>query len=170
METLWKKMSRIYGHKWTSAYGDEPLDEWQSVLVGINGEMMAKGFGLMINSFQSWPPCAVDFRALCLPAPSDYGLTSEDKAFQMAVGNVTEKTPEVVYTLRQMGSEAYKLKRSDDEQEAKRRWSKWYAETVEYVMAGGELPEPEKQLEELRQPADSDIASDEIAKMKALFK
>ena len=137
--------------------------------MGINGTMMAMGFSKIADTHPSWPPCATEFRVLCLPAPSDYGLTSEDKSFQMAVGNVTEKTPEVIYTLRQMGSEAYKLKRSDDEGKAKRRWSTWYSETVEYVMAGGELPEPEKQLEELRQPAGSEIASDEIAKMKALF-
>ena len=98
---------------------------------------------------------AINFRLLCLPSAEEYGLVSEAVGFQMAIGNRPDRAREVIYTLRQMGSEAYSLK-TEREKDAVERWSRWYTKTLEDVAHGVELPQAEKQLEKTEVKADPD--------------
>ena len=128
--------------------------------------MIDGGLNRMVESGMEWPPNAVEFRNLCLPSADDYGLVSESVAFQMAIGNRSDKAPEVIYTLRQMGSEAYNLKH-EKEKDAVARWEKWYSQTLEDVAHGIEIPEPELQIEKTEVKASPDsnkviTARDEI--------
>lgn len=131
---------------------------------------MAKGLRKMISQTMEWPPSAMSFRALCLPDASDYSMVSEEVGFQMAVGNRTDKTAEVVECLRRMGGEAYQMKR-EPEQKALRRWGKWYSQLLEDVAHGFEIPELEKQIEEktIKAPKNSKKVKQSLAAMKSLF-
>ena len=60
-------MAEIYGHKWTSAYGDKPVDTWVDGLRDIEPLEIAKGLeGCLLNG-DGWPPSLPEFRQLCRP-------------------------------------------------------------------------------------------------------
>ena len=72
--TLWTRMAEIYGHRWTSSYGDE-ADEagtagtWAKGLAGITPQQLAAGLKASIASADPWPPTLPEFRARCLGIP-----------------------------------------------------------------------------------------------------
>ena len=146
-ELLWKRMTGLYAHKWTGAYGVDPTPEWEMALDCLTPEMVRTGLDRTVSERWDWPPNPIQFRELCLPTSEDLGLPSDDDAFQQAVGNATDKDPSVIYTLRNMGDEVYKFRRCETEK-ARKLFKKHWDKTIEYVMTGGELPEPELQVED----------------------
>ncbi|MDQ7965529.1 hypothetical protein RDI61_15955 [Pseudomonas plecoglossicida] len=72
-------MTQTYGHKWTSAFGEEAKADhaWAKILGGLNGQQIANGLRRMIEvasanagtGKESWPPDATEFRAMCLHVP-----------------------------------------------------------------------------------------------------
>ena len=68
IEQLWQLMSSMYGHKWTSAYGDipDPDKVWYAILKDVSWEQMQFGMNKLANSGASWPPAAPEFKKLCL--------------------------------------------------------------------------------------------------------
>ena len=65
MDRLWEVMLEIYGHKWESNYGTEPLDSWARSLRGISPKQIAKGFDALNQSGEGWPPSALEFAKMC---------------------------------------------------------------------------------------------------------
>lgn len=67
-------MAEIYGHRWTSAYGDDPegaaAHTWAKGLAGIKPEQLAAGLTSCLASADPWPPTLPEFRALCLGIPT----------------------------------------------------------------------------------------------------
>lgn len=73
-------MLAIYGHRWTSAFGDSPEDSagkptlagdtWARGLAGITESQIAKGLEACIVAAESWPPALPQFRAMCFGIPS----------------------------------------------------------------------------------------------------
>ncbi|QBQ54947.1 hypothetical protein [Nitrosococcus wardiae] len=71
---LWAKMTQIYGHKWSSSYGDstdqgkltETARTWKKGLRGITGEQIAHGLARCLERDDPWPPTLPEFRVLCL--------------------------------------------------------------------------------------------------------
>lgn len=120
------------------------------------------------RQYHKWPPAALEFRALCLPRGEDLGLPTEGEAFSQAVGNGSEKCPAVVFTLRSMGDEAFTLRRLDSDK-ARRLWSRFWGRTVEHVMAGKEVPEPERQIEEIHVKADAVKAAPHLNALRNMF-
>lgn len=61
-------MTKIYGHKWTSSFGDDidPMNIWAACLKGLVMSDIKAGFNRMLDSDFSWPPSAIEFRKLCL--------------------------------------------------------------------------------------------------------
>lgn len=169
-ELLWKRMSEIYGHRWTSAYGEEPVGGWEVALTGVTPAMVKTGLARMAADprYQAWPPAALEFRALCLPRSEDLGLPQEHDAFAQAVGNESGKHPAVVFTLRAMGDRAFALRRMTD-REARQEFIGWWSKTVEHVIAGGEIPEPEKQIEDRPVKAAPEAVANHRAQLKELF-
>lgn len=72
--TLWVRMAEIYGHRWTSAYGDDPEGQaahtWAKGLAGLRPEQLASGLTSCLASADPWPPTLPEFRALCLGVPT----------------------------------------------------------------------------------------------------
>ena len=146
-ELLFQRMTGLYANKWTSAYGTEPTKEWEMVASNCTPEMLKRGVDRCVKEFQSWPPNPLEFRSLCLPRAEDFGLPSEPEAFAQVVGNVKERHPSVVLTMRNLGSSLFTLRHAD-EKKAKSMFAEEWAKTVQFVAEGGELPEPEKQIPE----------------------
>lgn len=64
---LWQLMGSLYGHKWTTAYGDEadPDRVWQATLTGVSEEQIRLAMGELAKRGDEWPPSAPEFRRLC---------------------------------------------------------------------------------------------------------
>lgn len=64
---LWELMGRMYGHKWTSNFGDQidPGNVWARSLTGITPEQLRAGIGQLVKLGMDWPPSAPQFRNLC---------------------------------------------------------------------------------------------------------
>ena len=118
------------------------------------------------RAYMDWPPSALAFRDLCLPTSEDLGLPSDDDAFNQAVGNATEKHPAVIRTLRDM--DVHKL-RTAEVGKAERLFKKHWDKTVEHVMAGGELPEVEKQVEDKPVKASAEVAESALGGIRGMF-
>lgn len=67
-------MAEIYGHRWISAYGEDPEGSaaltWGKGLAGMSGAQLAAGLAACVASAEPWPPTLPEFRALCLGIPS----------------------------------------------------------------------------------------------------
>lgn len=67
-------MTGLYGHKWTSAYGDDPLKtagrEWALTLEDLSREQIDTGLQACRTSGDDWPPSAPAFRTRCFGIPS----------------------------------------------------------------------------------------------------
>ena len=66
VETLWGKLSAMYGYKFLSQFGEEPDKTWETCLKGITGRQMADGLNHCLTHHLEWPPGAAQFRGLCL--------------------------------------------------------------------------------------------------------
>lgn len=65
MDKLWMKMTRIYGHKWSSiAESDDGT--WVAGLRGITPDQVAAALGRLVTMAREWPPTLPEFRKLCL--------------------------------------------------------------------------------------------------------
>lgn len=86
LERLWLKMAEMYGHRWTSSFGDkaDPESVWATVLHGLTGQQLANGLAILVHKGTEfdWPPPANVFRALCLEV---HGLPHEDEAWEEAL-------------------------------------------------------------------------------------
>jgi len=163
-------MTGTYGRQWTGGYGDVPTPEWLMALSALTAEQVKKGLAQIADNpvAWKWPPNLMEFRVLCLPAPEDFGLPTNDDAFNQAVGNASEKDPSVIYTLRNMGDEVYKLRRSESEK-ARTLFKKHWDKTIEFVMQGGELPEPEAQVEDNPVKAPPEVMKQGINELMNMF-
>ncbi|VFT09141.1 Uncharacterised protein [Pseudomonas aeruginosa] len=90
LERLWVKMTEMYGHRWTSSFGDNPNPDgaWATVLQGLTGQQLAHGLNMLtfMGSRFDWPPAAPTFRELCLSVqPESLGLPDHDTAFHQAL-------------------------------------------------------------------------------------
>ena len=167
-------MTGIYGHRWTGSYGDTPAREWVMAVDGLSADQVKRGLNHLIADPKkwAWPPNAIEFRGLCMPSAEELGLLGESDAFQQAIRHNTDtrpRAPEVIFTLRAMGDDAYKMKHSDTEK-AQKMFSKYWRSTVEHVVAGGVFPEPEKRIEKKEKLATRKQNLAGVANLKEMFK
>ena len=67
MASLWMRMVGLYGHKWTSSYGESDADgTWQSGLSGLTANDFERGLRNCMNCDDGWPPSLPDFRRMCM--------------------------------------------------------------------------------------------------------
>lgn len=85
MDRLWIRMTEIFGHKWVSQYGDEPLDTWAKRLGAFAPEQIAVGVNACANSNLQWPPSLPDFCGMCQPDAASFGLPDATSAFLEAM-------------------------------------------------------------------------------------
>ena len=65
---LWDLMGQMYGHRWTSNFGDQvdPQNVWAACLRGITRDQIRRGLNRCAVLCLEWPPSAPEFRKLCL--------------------------------------------------------------------------------------------------------
>lgn len=80
-EYLWAHMAGLYGHRWASAYGEDPKGiggrEWSLTLEDLSREQIDTGLQACRTSGDEWPPNASLFRAMCLAIPSLEAVRAE---------------------------------------------------------------------------------------------
>lgn len=89
MADLWRRMTRIFGHRWTSAYGEMDDSTWKRGLRGLTPQQIGFGLTACIRRPAAWPPTLPEFRALCTPSAEDLGLPPLDAAYREAA-NATQ--------------------------------------------------------------------------------
>lgn len=150
-------MASIYGHRWTSGFGDSPEyprdheragmltvpgDTWHRGLAGIEDHQIGAGLDACMLAADDWPPSLPKFRAMCFAIPSLHSIRAELKAKH------TARSP----FARQVWSEIDPfLLRQADHRQHERMLREAYDAAVEFVVSGGELPVP---LPEIAAPAE----------------
>ena len=137
-------MTEIYGHRWASAFGDNPAGSagqtWAKGLAGISPQQLAAGIGACIASAQPWPPTLPEFRQMCLGIPSLAAVRAE----LQRQGSQFSAFARLVW----QQIDAYRFRHAPAEK-ADRLIAEAYAAASEHVMRGGELPaEPVAALEQ----------------------
>lgn len=127
-------MAEIYGHRWTSAYGDNPNDgaalTWSKGLGGLHSQQLADGLRACLASADPWPPTLPEFRAMCLSVP-----TLAQVRIEIRGGAHTQFTRAVWANL-----DGYRYRHSSADV-ADRMLRDAYDLTREQVMRGQPLPE-----------------------------
>lgn len=68
IDRIWQRMTDIYGHKWTSGYGDCDKDgTWAMGLADMTNAELRAGFVACVKRSDPWPPSLPEFRSLCRP-------------------------------------------------------------------------------------------------------
>lgn len=174
MRRFWARMAAIYGHRWTSAFGERcdddsgaltiPGDTWQRGLSGIGEHRIGAGLNACVISADPWPPSLPAFRGMCMGIPSLFSVTA------MIQGRAPRSPFAFVVWDR---LDVHRL-RSVDADKAERMIRDGYEAARDFVMAGGELPElPQKAIEKQEKPkhhcASSQTAEENLAKIAAML-
>lgn len=69
LDELWRRMARVYGHRWTTHFGETDDGTWLAGLRGIAPEHLAEGLRRVIARGDPWPPSLPEFRLVCLGIP-----------------------------------------------------------------------------------------------------
>lgn len=71
---VWLSMGTAYGHRWTSAYGDDSRAAagrvWATALADMSRDQVDAGLRACLTSADPWPPTLPEFRAKCLGIPT----------------------------------------------------------------------------------------------------
>lgn len=68
IDRIWTRMAEIYGHKWTSNFGDHDHDDtWARALADLSNDDLKRGLAGCLYRPDAWPPSLPEFRALCKP-------------------------------------------------------------------------------------------------------
>lgn len=144
LRRLWERMTGIYGHRWTSAYGDDVRlagGDWALGLADLTLEQIARAVDLCrkgLGPSDGWPPTLPVFREMALGIPSFEAVRAELLRLDSA-----ERSPFTVACGRMMDLWAW---RRADADRADRMLRAAYERVREAVMAGHPLPKPEPQL------------------------
>lgn len=91
-------MASLFGHKWTSAYGDEvDVDGmWSRALAGLTEDDLKNGFNRLALEGSDWPPSAPEFRGLCLNMDRNHESDREHRARAAAHAKWLDENPQVL--------------------------------------------------------------------------
>ena len=67
MDRLWQRLQEIYGHQLNSGFGETIPESWERLLTQVSPEQIKNGLNALADRADTWPPNAVEFRALCMP-------------------------------------------------------------------------------------------------------
>lgn len=128
-------MTAAFGHRWTSAHGDDFANTsgrlWAIELAGMTQAQVELGLQVARRSSDGWPPVLADFRAYCLGCLPLIELDA-NMARPMA-----EWAPFTVLVQRNIDGHAWRLAGQDGQRHMLQRG---YDRARAHVMAGGKLP------------------------------
>lgn len=135
MRRLWLRMTEIYGHKWTSAYGEDAGSgagvTWAKGLAGLGPQDIADGVEAALISSDEWPPTLPKFRAMCFGIPT-LGATQ----LWFSKNTTDSQWCRLIASYLDM-----RRLRESPWDKADKMVKTAYELAVAHVMAGGELPE-----------------------------
>ena len=165
---LWRRMARIYGHRWTSAFGAKDDSTWLRGLRGVTPEQLGVGLAVCVRRADPWPPTLPEFLVLCTPTAEDLGLPTVDAAYREAVMADRDHIwshPAVFVAARNAGS--FKL-RTLPEAKSGPLFERAYEIVVRRVLAGEQFTAPVPQaLDKLPTPARPETVQSALASMRA---
>lgn len=128
-------MAAMYGHTWTSAYGDNPsglaADTWATALSGLSADQLANGLRACVAEGGEFPPSAPRFRGMCFGIPSFEAVNHE----LLTAGANRGRFAALVWS--HIDGYAHRHARAED---AKRMRQHAYELAREQVMRGEPLP------------------------------
>ena len=65
IKTLWRTMTRLYGHRWITNYGQADDGTWLRVLQNLDPQHIGRGVEKCLDNHRDWPPTLPQFRDLC---------------------------------------------------------------------------------------------------------
>lgn len=158
IRTLWLRMSECYGHRWTSAYGEDAGAgaglTWTKGLAKLTNEQLARGITQAIASADPWPPTLPAFRAMCLGIPS-LGAVKHELRHGKGM-----RSPFLRLVWDRV--DGYLFARADVDK-ADRMLAEAYQLAAEYVMLGGPMPQEAAGAIEQQKPVKPVRASRETA-------
>ena len=164
MRRLWERMAAIFGHRWTSSFGDSAEDSagtltvagetWRRGLIGLAEVQIGVGIEACITASEPWPPTLPEFRAMCLGVPS---FPAAVRQFQ---NKSVDRTPFARLMWQHIDGWQFGQANTRD---AERILRGAYEIAREHVMRGGALPEPSIAIENAK-PREAKPASPEVVK------
>ena len=161
-------MARIYGHRWTSAFGAKDDSTWLRGLRGVTPEQLGTGLAVCVRRADPWPPTLPEFLVLCTPTAADFGLPAPDVAYHeaaMADRDHRWSHPAVHVAAQAVGF--FKL-RTLSEAKSWPLFERAYEIVVRRVLTGEQFAAPVPQaLEKLPTPARPETVQSALASMRA---
>lgn len=145
IETLWDKMSAMFGHRWTASFGEktDPDQVWFRCLQDLTGKDIANGLSAVALSGMEWPPTAPQFRDMCIHHNVS-NLLDADQAYAELVrfvrggGRSYELlSPETYFTYRNMDVWNW---RTLSAEKAEKVFKSAFKSTIQHAKNGGEFP------------------------------
>jgi len=175
-------MTKLYGHKWSSSYGDKDDGNlWLATLGELSPKDLMLGLRKCANSGEAWPPSAPEFKAMCLPDITDYGLPSTEEAYREAANKYRSPSkkpwshPAVYHAGKKVG---WFEVGTAPEKDSFPKFKRAYAEICKRVMDGETftLPKPNSAMLEKHDNGkrvdteqNKKAASDALSSLKKLF-
>jgi len=167
MADLWRRMTRIFGHRWTSAYGEMDDSTWQRGLRGLTPSQIGYGLTACIRRAEPWPPTLPEFRSLCTPSAEDLGLPGLDAAYREAANADAGHAwshPAVYVAAQAVGM--FEL-RNLTQDKSRPLFERAYGIVCKRALAGEVLTAPvPKGLEKLVTPAKPETVAGALEKMR----
>lgn len=158
---IWLHMGSIFGHKWTSSMGDNPLGSagrvWATTLAGMDRSQIDAGLAACRSGSDEWPPTLPAFKAMCLQIPPLAKVRFD----------TDQQDPFTVLVWQFLDGYRYRCASQD---QADRLLRDAYRLAREHVMQGGELPAVALQIAEEKKPhkpASAEEALAAIARIRA---
>lgn len=134
---VWVHMAGLYGHAWTSSYGDDSRTaagaEWARTLHGLTRAQVGAGFDACRAEGAEFPPSAPRFRGMCLGIPTLAAVSAE-----LLTATSDKRTPfaRLVWSFI-VDLYAYRHTSAKDAERLRREA---YEQACEHLMTGGGLP------------------------------
>ena len=164
-------MTRIYGHRWTSAFGATDDSTWLRGLHGLTPAQVGYGLSRCATHREGgWPPTLPEFRALCTPTAEDLGLPTLDATYREAA--MADKdhrwSHPAVYAAAQAAG-LFEL-RTFPESKSRPLFERAYEIVTRRVLAGEQFDAPvPRALEKLPTSARPEVAEAALTAMRALL-
>ena len=130
---LWLRMTAMYGHRWTSSFGDDPRGfagrEWSSELLKFTRRQIDDAIQSCKAGSDGWPPSLPSFKLLCLGIPKFTTLKAD-------IGK--RNKPFTRFVWQHLDSYAFT---TSDTRSAEALLRSTYDHCVELRMNGAELPD-----------------------------
>jgi hypothetical protein len=81
---IWERMASVYGHKWTSQYGERVDPTWRQAFKSVPVDRLKKALARCVHRDDPWPPSLTEFMALTAVWPDEVGAPDYDSAFAEA--------------------------------------------------------------------------------------